>query len=170
MKLPALRGCLRELGWRHTILEHATGGIVVALERGARILGVYPDAEGDNLVWVCPDLADREAAESRFSQTPGWNTGGERCWLSPEVEFHIRDLQDSDSYTVQSAIDPGHYRMADGETGSASAQWRQTGTAQAYRSGGALSFRMQKTCRMVEDPLQGSRPQAGRSCLCVCRL
>ncbi|MDG0810025.1 hypothetical protein [Cohnella rhizosphaerae] len=157
MKLPALRGCLRELGWRHTILEHATGGIVVALERGARILGVYPDAEGDNLVWVCPDLADREAAESRFSQTPGWNTGGENgAGSAPRLNFIFA------TFKIRTAI-PCNRRSIPAITGwrtGRQAPQARNGGKRARRkpteAGGALSFRMQKTCRMVEDPLQAA--------------
>ncbi|THF84637.1 DUF6786 family protein [Cohnella fermenti] len=129
-------------------MQEDDGGIVVALERGGRIIGVYPDPDGDNLLWVSPSLG---AAESELS--PSWNVGGERTWLSPELEFNLRDLNKPDSYIVQPDIDPGRYRQSVPESGRRSVRWTNEGAANAYRSGDRRDFRLTKRCRLVSDPL-----------------
>lgn len=94
-------------------LTTATGGLVLTV-RGARVLGVFLDDAGDNLLWTAPALA-RPADATRLVLGGQWNVGGDRCWLAPEVELHFANPERParEEYAVPAAIDPGRYEVED---------------------------------------------------------
>ncbi len=55
------------------VLRDATGGCAVFLEAGARLIGLWPDPEGPNLLWTHPELtaAPAKAAQGWAGLTPG---------------------------------------------------------------------------------------------------
>ncbi len=78
---------------------------------GGRVLGLFPEP-GINAFWVSPALADAGATK-RLLAAPGWiNLGGDRTWVSPEVETHIAEpSRQPVEIIVPKAIDPGAYRV-----------------------------------------------------------
>ena len=83
-------------------------GIFVASEFGGRILGLYPNPDGANALWVNPDLADTITAKS-------WKMGGERLWLSPERDYSYLKPQTFEEFFIQPEYDPGNFEKT-GET------------------------------------------------------
>ncbi|XID91344.1 DUF6786 family protein [Paenibacillaceae bacterium WGS1546] len=156
MKLEDLVACLKELGLKYETRTNAAGGTVIALERGGRIIGLYPSSDQPNMLWTNPVLADRSASRELFGRANHWNIGGERVWLSPEREYHVMALEPSVRYTVQQSIDPGAYRFEGSEQGerSGSIAWRQEGVARQYRSGRNVGFKLAKSIRLTDDPLR----------------
>lgn len=154
MKLENLIACLRELGLRYKLLSHAEGGTIVALERGSRIIGLFPALDRPNTLWTNPVLADLQASQEMFGKAYHWNIGGERVWLSPELEYHVAKNEPVVSYTVQQAVDPGTYRFREHDSISETIAWRQEGVARLYQSGKDIRFQLSKSIGIAADPLR----------------
>jgi hypothetical protein len=94
-ELDRLNERYREIGSEET-------GRMLILERGSRMLEMRTRAGGESAFWTNPSAL----AEG------SWNVGGDRTWLSPELDFH---MDPQGTYFVPAELDPGTYRMADGE-------------------------------------------------------
>jgi hypothetical protein len=160
MNLMNLVACLEELGFPYKLHSNADGGAVVAMERGGRIIGLYPASDQPNMLWTNPILADRSAARDLFCRTNHWNVGGERIWLSPELEYHVVENGPAVSYTVQQTIDPGTYRFLERE-GQGTSVWQQEGIARLFQSGSDVRFTLSKSMGLAEDPLRCENVESG---------
>jgi hypothetical protein len=91
------------------------GGRIVVSEFGGRILGLLPDGE-TNLFWVNPDTV---AQIDQWRRGEGWsNLGGERVWLSPEIDVNVPDPERMmESYAVPPAMDPGQFALREAPGG-----------------------------------------------------
>ena len=87
------------------------GNKILVLPFAGRILGLYPDMK-TNQFWVNESISDAESARS-FLDGEGWlNIGGDRTWISPEMETHTDDMNNyPDNIDVPKAVDPGAYRV-----------------------------------------------------------
>jgi hypothetical protein len=84
---------------------------ILVLPYGARVLGAFPK-EGVNGLWVNPDLDSITTAKAFFESSQWINSGGDRTWLSPEVEIHIEDINNpTETYKVPNSMDPGSYKI-----------------------------------------------------------
>ncbi|GGD93447.1 DUF6786 family protein [Paenibacillus nasutitermitis] len=153
MKLDDLIASLQRLEWHYRLLRNGEGAVIVALERGGRILGIYPDEELENAAWTNPILADTGASRRLFGLENHWNAGGERVWLSPELEYHVVNPGPPADYTVQRPIDPGAYQFRGGAVQD-QCEWWQEGVAKQFRSERQIGFRLAKSCRLVKDPIR----------------
>ena len=81
--------------------ETETGQVVLA-EQGARLLGVFPETGGDNVLWVNTDL-------ETYLQEHHSLVGGNRLSIIPEKSFFYENPRDFEGYHVPSEIDPGEY-------------------------------------------------------------
>lgn len=90
----------------------------VILPFGARILGLYPKP-GVNAFWINPSLATPGASD--LLNESGWiNLGGDRTWISPEIETHVKDpARMPESVEVPKAVDPGNYAVTEFSDSSA---------------------------------------------------
>src|SRR5258707_13738349 len=88
------------------------GTRILVLPYGGRVLGLFPPGDEENLFWTHTALNDAEAAR-RFYQGEQWhNSGGERTWLAPEVDFFFPDYPHLGRYWQQRALDPGSYEVS----------------------------------------------------------
>jgi hypothetical protein len=95
---------LKEIAGKHSsveILESASGAALVT-SYGARILGLFPERSGTNLLWVDKDLGNLMSKES-------WMVGGERLWIAPERSFFYENPRDFEGHHVPAGLDPGNY-------------------------------------------------------------
>ena len=84
---------------------------VCILPFGGRVLGLYPEADL-NVLWVNPALNESDSAKTLLSGSTWTNLGGDRTWISPEIEFFISDLsRPMESYHVPKRIDPADYQV-----------------------------------------------------------
>ncbi len=98
---------LKTLTQRHTesyTRESKTGALVFSLY-GARLLGLFPEKNGENLLWIYNRLEDS-------MKTGQWMVGGERLWISPERAFYYENPRDFEGFHVPASIDPGDYAAA----------------------------------------------------------
>lgn len=124
-------------------LSSTSGGIIVILEHGARVIGVFPSSHSQNFVWVNPDLIKRLPTS--------WNTGGDRIWLSPDIQFNVPEITQENSYEVQRNIDPGHYQFE--KSPKQEIHLKQISQAKAFRLAYQLNFDIEKKLRLVSNPL-----------------
>ncbi len=83
----------------------------IITQYGGRLLGPFHGDAGESFLWM--NGAWKEEAEfGRFIDSREWNLGGERLWVNPELRFFCESPdQFSETYTVQSPLDPGGYQL-----------------------------------------------------------
>lgn len=110
--LASLTEALRVAGQRVLALPADDGSRLLLLERGARVLGLYPSENDDNFLWTHPALATAAGARALFS-AGGWpNPGGDRTWLAPEHALFFGDeLPSWEHYRVPPELDPGSFSL-----------------------------------------------------------
>ena len=98
--------------------ETPDGTTVLILPHGGRVLGLFAPHSEENFYWTHPALASAESA-AKFYQSSEWhNSGGDRTWLAPEVDFFFPNYPKTDVYWQPREFDPGNYRViedGDGE-------------------------------------------------------
>ncbi|SFL58004.1 hypothetical protein SAMN03159341_107221 [Paenibacillus sp. 1_12] len=153
MKSAQLIQSLNQLGLTSQILEADGGGHLIVLERGGRVIGVYSEEHSENVIWVHPQLSDTDLAYGQYVSGIDWNIGGDRTWISPEVEFNVADTSSFwESYRVQPSIDPGHYTLDSKEKGCLTLQ--QNLVVDAYRAQKQLTLDLKKRICLIPDPLK----------------
>lgn len=105
---------LEEDGTEHAVLRDICGGGAVFLPAAARLIGLWPDPEGPNLLWTHPDLSAQSgaAAEGWNRLTPG-GPGGDRLWYGPECRYFWEGNPQADlsNHRVPPSWDPGNFVM-----------------------------------------------------------
>ncbi len=98
--LPALESVLQ----RHvpTTRVNSSTGTALITGYGARLIGLFPDQELPNTLWVHADI-DSILKDSQ------WLIGGERLWISPESDYFYQDAANAKGHRVPPALDPGNY-------------------------------------------------------------
>ena len=88
------------------------GSSVLILPHGGRLLGLFPPGSDENFYWTHAALESAESA-SQFYAGPQWhNSGGERTWLAPEVDFFFPDFPKLDRYWQPRQLDPGQWELS----------------------------------------------------------
>jgi len=140
--------------------EHCNpdGSTVLVLPHGARVLGLFPPGSDENFYWTHPALATAESA-SRFYAGPQWhNSGGERTWLAPEVDFFFPNFPQLDRYWQPRQLDPGRWELSF-QQGRPRLVNRLTCTL--VRSKAEVDLEICKRIAPAPDPLRGGdRPAA----------
>jgi hypothetical protein len=148
----SLASTLRSAG--HPPLELSTPGqgALLVLPFGGRVIGLFAEPQGENFFWVNPALAEAGSAKAFLAGT-GWvHTGGDRTWVSPEVEFHVADLADPwGTYSVPRAIDPGQYIVSMlGE----SIGMQNRARVKFHRRNTECEVEIEKWVRLIANPLR----------------
>lgn len=146
---------LEHLRWEHYII-HSGASTIVTLTRGARILGLFPDQDAQNLLWINPRLTGAGRAKPDYWEGEhGWNIGGDRTWISPELEYNVGDPKEPfGSYVVQRALDPGNYHTE--SVSRERIQLQQIATLFAHRSRREVHVQVTKTIHPTIDPVANS--------------
>ena len=147
------------------------GDSILVLPFGGRILGVYPDGE-KNMFWVNADLMQADTARSFFA-ADGWlNTGGDRTWISPEMETHCPDMDGYPGNTdVPGSVDPGAYQVC--EAGKSSVKLVSGMAVRFHRSGQNINLDVEKEVVMRDKPPMTLPPGvsfAGYQARCTLRI
>ena len=89
----------------------------IITQYGGRLIGPFAGDEAESVLWVTEAMKSEEAFKSCVENRT-WCLGGERFWVNPELRFFCKapELFD-ETYTVQEAIDPGHYALEAREDG-----------------------------------------------------
>lgn len=139
-------------GFGPRLLSGETGELLVT-QRGARVLGIFLEGASENLLWTNPKIFGEGAAPRAGQKNGDWNLGGDRVWLSPEIELHFLDPWNPshEVYAVPPAIDPGHYEVKrEGPTGIV---FKTKGETRNLVSGQTLRFKIRRSVCLCSPPL-----------------
>ena len=123
---------------------------LMILPFGGRIVGLYPD-RNNNVLWVNPELLSEKSAWA-FFKTEGWlNIGGDRSWISPEVDTNIGDAtRMAETYSVPKAMDPATYQLAKAD--EKSVQLETDMDLLFHRSSQGIKLKLSKQITILENP------------------
>lgn len=81
-------------------LAGTSGGRIQVELQGSRLLLFTPEDVAQNALWINPH-------PNRSGATAPWNQGGNRVWISPEIDFQTDRFG---NFAVPSSLDPGSWR------------------------------------------------------------
>ena len=140
---------------------------VLILPHGGRILGLFAAGSSQNFLWTHPALATASTALAFFDSDQWHNSGGDRTWLAPEVDFFFPEFPSTDRYWQPSSLIRATTRSA----GRRRTRVDQPTDGQALEIEGRGRLRITKVSSPAADPLrhehgtsrQGSSTRAIRS-------
>ena len=115
-----------------------------------RVLAVGP-AGGENTIWTNPAL-ETSASAAELLAGDGWlNHGGDRVWMSPEMETHIEDPDRMfETYEVAAEVDPGAYELV--EQSDDRITMRSAGAPRFKQSGRTVDLAWDQTVERQDRP------------------
>jgi hypothetical protein len=111
--LQQLIATLKAVGKSPEVFRTEDGTRLLILPYGGRILGVFaPDSE-ENFLWTNSALNTVESALAYYASDDWQNSGGDRTWLAPEVDFFFPKFPNIDiaGYWQPRSLDPGNYEL-----------------------------------------------------------
>lgn len=97
---------------KYHVLELNGQWKAIITQYGGRFLGPFCGDKGESVLWM-NSAWKQKTAFRRFITNHEWNMGGERLWINPELRFFVKAPEKfSETYTVQPALDPGNYEIA----------------------------------------------------------
>jgi hypothetical protein len=107
----ALLEMFRQIGKPAVLHRAPDGSSVLVLPYGGRILGLFASGSEENFLWTHPALASPKTAQEFFAGDQWHNSGGDRTWLAPEVDFFFPNFPTLDKYWQPRQLDPGNYQL-----------------------------------------------------------
>lgn len=132
-------------------LRDESGMGVLILPHGGRVLGLHSSFSNSNFLWTNPALIDVSSARQFFMSDDWHNSGGDRTWLSPELNFFFPKYPDTSYYVPPPQLDAATY---DATTIGNEVKLHAALSMRFYRGGGDLPLRIVKSVRLVADPLR----------------
>lgn len=143
---------LAAVGHPTELVQTRDGSRILLLPYGGRILGVFsPNNDDDNFLWTNPALSSAPAACAYYSSNQWHNSGGDRTWLAPEIEFFFPGFPDVKNYLQPRSLDPGSY-VVDRKPSGLELVNRLVLTA--FRSGETLEVEIRKSVAAAPNPLR----------------
>jgi hypothetical protein len=102
---------LRQVGKPPGLWDGPDGSQVLLLPYGGRVLGLFAPGSGENFYWTHPALESVESAKEFYAGDQWHNSGGDRTWLAPEVDFFFPHYPKTDVYHQPRELDPGNYQV-----------------------------------------------------------
>ena len=141
---------LRDAGKPAEALLGENGSTILVLPYGGRVLGLYAPGDEANFLWTNPALSEPSSARA-FYESPEWhNSGGDRTWIAPEIDFFFPKFPDLSAYVQPRALDPGRYEFARFGGG---VRLTNRLTLRASRAGEDVDLRITRTVTLTENPL-----------------
>lgn len=117
--LQNLIATLNAVGKPPELYETPDGTRVLLLPYGGRILGVFAPGNDENFLWTNPALDSAESARAYYASQDWQNSGGDRTWLAPELDFFFPKFPNIDlsGYWQPRSLDPGNYEVVKSDRG-----------------------------------------------------
>jgi hypothetical protein len=140
----------------HATLPLQNDVFVILSERGGRVFGPFLSSKGESIFWMNEAFAEADAFHA-FLASGDWNQGGERIWVSPEIQYSVGDRSDFfGTIRIPQQMDPGEQFLSPaGEN-----RWRisQNLSLEAHNlAAGPKQLRLDKWIEPVDDPLRNLR-------------
>ncbi|HUZ47921.1 MAG TPA: DUF6786 family protein [Terriglobia bacterium] len=142
---------LREAGKPTEVFQSSDGSTALILPYGARILGLFSPGSQENFYWTHPALDSPETARAFYAGEQWHNSGGDRTWLAPEIDFFFPDFPSLDRYWQQRELDPGHYQVVRKDGGL---ELVNEFSATVSRTKQQVAMRLSKALNPAPNPLR----------------
>jgi hypothetical protein len=111
--LSELMATLKAVGKPAELHQTDDGTRLLILPYGGRILGVYAPGSEENFLWTNSALDSVEKARAYYASDDWQNSGGDRTWLAPELDFFFPKFPNIDiaGYWQPRSLDPGNYEL-----------------------------------------------------------
>jgi len=104
---------LEDAGKRTNVVRLENDSEVLLLPHGGRVLGLFAAGDGANFYWTNPLFKDAAKAAA-FLQSDEWqNTGGDRTWLAPEIDFFFPNYPNTAVYHQPRQFDAQAYEAVE---------------------------------------------------------
>lgn len=145
---------LKAVGKPAQAVTNPDGTTVLLLPYGGRVLGLFAPESEDNFYWTHPALGSEETARAFYASKEWQNSGGDRTWLAPEVDFFLPKYPDTKTYWQPRELDPGNYEAVQGEAGLELVNRLKL---KLSRTGQEVELRMTKSVGPAANPLRYER-------------
>ncbi len=144
---------LKAVGKATELHRTEDGTQVLVLPYGGRILGVYPPGSEENFLWTNSVLNNVETARAYYASEDWQNSGGDRTWLTPEVDFFFPKFPNIEiaGYWQPRALDPGNYELTKSNDGITLTNRL---TLDAFRSRKQVKLEITKSIAGAPNPLR----------------
>jgi hypothetical protein len=111
--LQQLINTLNTVGKTTELYETDDGTRLLILPYGGRILGMFAPGSDQNFLWTNSALNSSESARAFYASDDWQNSGGDRTWLAPELDFFFPKFPNIDisGYWQPRSLDPGNYEI-----------------------------------------------------------
>jgi hypothetical protein len=133
------------------------GTKALVLPYGGRILGLFAPDDEQSFFWTHPALGDAATAGEFYDGKQWHNSGGERTWLAPEVDFFFPEFPDLKTYWQQRELDPGHYEVC---RKSGELSWTNRANLTLSRGKRKVDLEITKSLAPALNPLRYDREPA----------
>jgi len=153
MMLRDLIATLNAVGKPTELYQTDDGTRLLILPYGGRILGVFAPGSEENFLWTNSALKSVESARSYYASDDWQNSGGDRTWLAPEVDFFFPAFPNIDiaGYWQPRALDPGNYEVT---KTSHSVTLTNRLSLEGYRSRKRADIEITKSVVQAPNPLR----------------
>jgi hypothetical protein len=129
------------------------GTRILLLPHGGRILGLFGPSSEENIYWTNPALATPESAAAYYASGDWQNSGGDRTWLSPELDLFFPQYPQVDlsSYFQPRQLDPGCYTA---EIRDGTVRMVNRLSLRFYRQGTTAELEIHKWVMPAANPLR----------------
>jgi hypothetical protein len=127
------------------------GSEVLVLPYGARLLGLFAPGSDENFFWTHPALRTGETALAFYRGSEWHNSGGDRTWLSPEVDFFFPHFPNVETYVQPRELDSGDYEV---RTDGGSVTLSNRFSVHLSRPKSEIVVELSKCISSVQNPLR----------------
>jgi len=151
--LKELIATLKAVGKPTELHETADGTRLLILPYGGRILGMFAPGSEENFLWTNSVLNNVESARAYYASDDWQNSGGDRTWLAPELDFFFPKFPHIDiaGYWQPRGLDPGHYQVAKTDHGL---KLSNRLTIEGFRSRKKAELEITKSVAAAPNPLR----------------
>ncbi|HLX82289.1 MAG TPA: DUF6786 family protein [Terriglobales bacterium] len=151
--LQDLIATLKAVGKQTELHQTNDGTRVLILPYGGRILGVFAPGSEENFLWTNSVLKNAETARAYYASDDWQNSGGDRTWLTPEVDFFFPKFPDIDiaGYWQPRSLDPGNYELTKTSRG---VKLTNRLKIDAFRSKKRVELEITKSVAAAPNPLR----------------
>ena len=142
---------LEQAGKPTVQFDSPDGSKVLLLPYGGRILGLFTKNSNENFYWTNTALENLDTAKAFLNSDKWQNTGGDRTWLAPEVDFFFPKFPDMSTYFQPRQLDPGNYKVVKNKNGL---QLVNEFSVVPSRTGKELKLRITKGIEPAANPLR----------------
>jgi hypothetical protein len=146
-----LAAALASAGKHTETWKSPDGSVALVLPYGGRVLGLFAPESERNFFWTHPALETAETARD-FYRSPQWhNSGGDRTWLAPEIDFFFPNFPNLEPYWQPREFDPGNYQLTRSNDGLV---WTNRFTYKLSRSQQTIDLAINKRLMPALNPLR----------------